>query len=73
MTGYPLLDIFLSTLYFFGWVLWILLLFWIIGDIFRSHDLSGPGKAAWLLIVVLLPLIGIVLYLIVRGGGMHER
>jgi hypothetical protein len=73
MTGYPLLDIFLSTLYFFGWVLWLLLMFWIIGDIFRSRDLSGAAKAAWLIIVIILPLIGIVLYLIVRGSGMHER
>jgi hypothetical protein len=73
MTNYPLLDLFLSMLYFFLWILWILLLFWIILDIFRSRDLSGWGKAGWLIFIILLPLIGVLVYLIVRGGSMHER
>jgi uncharacterized membrane protein YcjF (UPF0283 family) len=73
MTGYPLLDIFLSTLYFFGWVLWFMLMFWIITDIFRSDDLSGWAKAAWLVGVIILPLVGILMYLIARGGSMRER
>jgi hypothetical protein len=73
MTGYPLLNIFLSTLYFFGWVLWIMLLFWIIMDIFRSADLSGWAKAGWLLLVIVLPLVGVLVYLIARGGSMQER
>jgi hypothetical protein len=73
MTGYPLLDIFLSTLYFFGWVLWFMLMFWIITDIFRSDDLSGSAKAAWLVGVIILPLVGILIYLIARGGSMRER
>jgi uncharacterized membrane protein YcjF (UPF0283 family) len=73
MTGYPMLDIFLSVLYFFGWVLWIMLLFWIITDIFRSDDLSGWAKAAWLLGVIIVPLVGILIYLIARGGSMRER
>ena len=73
MSGYPLLDIFLSTLYFFCWVLWIMLLFWIIWDIFRSSDLSGWGKAGWLIFVVLLPFLGVLVYVIARGHSMHER
>ena len=73
MTGYPMLDIFLSVLYFFGWVLWLMLMFWIITDIFRSDDLSGWAKAAWLVGVIILPLVGILIYLIARGGSMRER
>jgi uncharacterized membrane protein YcjF (UPF0283 family) len=73
MTGYPILDIFLSILYFFGWVLWLMLMFWIITDIFRSDDLSGWAKAAWLFAVIILPLVGILIYLIARGGSMRER
>ena len=73
MSGYPLMDIFLSTLYFFAWVLWFMLMFWIITDIFRSDDMSGWAKAAWLVGVIILPLVGILIYLIARGGSMRER
>ncbi len=73
MTGYPLLDVFLSTVYFFCWVIWLLLLFWIILDIFRSRDLSGWAKAGGVLFVIVLPLLGVLVYLIARGGTMHER
>jgi hypothetical protein len=72
-TGYPLLDVFLSVLYFFLWFLWIMLLFWIIFDIFRSRDLSGWAKAGWLIFVIVIPLLGVLVYLIARGGKMHER
>ena len=71
--NYPLLDVFLSVLYFFLWFLWLVLLFWIIWDIFRSRDLSGWAKAGWLIFVILLPLVGVLVYLIARGGSMHER
>lgn len=70
---YPLLDAFLTMLWFFLWVLWIFLLFWIIFDIFRSKDLSGWSKALWLIFIVILPFLGVFVYLIVRGGSMHER
>ena len=73
MTNYPLLDVFLSMLYFFCWILWIFLLFWIIMDIFRSDDLGGWGKAAWLIFVIFLPLIGVLVYLIARGHSMSDR
>jgi len=73
MTNYPLLDIFLSMVYFFCWILWIFLLFWIIMDIFRSDDLGGWGKAGWLIFVIFLPLLGVLIYLIARGHSMGER
>jgi hypothetical protein len=73
MTNYPLLDLFLTMLWFFLWVLWIMLLFWIIMDIFRSPDLSGWAKAGWLLSVIVLPLLGVLVYLIARGDSMHDR
>ena len=73
MSNYPLLDLFLTMLWFFLWVLWIILLFYIITDIFRSRDLSGWGKAAWLLFVIVIPLLGILVYLIARGDSMHDR
>ena len=73
MTGYPLLDIFLSTLYFFAWVLWIMLMFWIVLDIFRNEELGGWAKAGWLVGVIVLPLVGILVYLIVHGTDMRER
>jgi hypothetical protein len=73
MTGYPVLDVFWTTMYVVGWILWITLVIWVVWDIFRSADLSGWGKAGWLLVVVVLPLVGVVIYLIARGGAMHER
>ena len=70
---YPLLDIFLTMMWFFLWVVWIVLLFWVVRDVFRSHDLSGLGKAGWLCFVVVLPFLGVFTYLIVRGTTMAER
>jgi type VI protein secretion system component VasK len=73
MTNYPLLDLFLTMLWFFLWVLWIIVLFWIIMDIFRSRDMGGWAKAGWLVFVIVLPLFGVLTYLIARGSGMHDR
>ena len=53
--------------------MWLWVLFYVFVDIFRSQDLSGWGKALWFLFVLLIPLIGVLVYLIVRGGKMHER
>jgi hypothetical protein len=72
-TNYPVLDLFWTIIEFFLWVIWIWILIMIFIDIFRSHDLSGWGKALWFLFVLLIPLIGVLVYLIVRGGSMHER
>ena len=52
---------------------WFMCLFWIFGDIFRSKDLGGGAKTVWVLFVILIPWLGILAYLIVRGKGMHER
>jgi magnesium-transporting ATPase (P-type) len=73
MRGYPLLDIFFSILIFVGWVLWLMLVCWIIWDIFRSPDLSGWGKAGWLVFVLVLPILGVIVYLVARGGQMQDR
>ncbi|MEU9043865.1 MULTISPECIES: SHOCT domain-containing protein [unclassified Kitasatospora] len=70
---YPVLNIFWTMLELFLWILWFFLLFKIITDIFRSHDLSGWGKAGWLVLVIFLPLIGILAYLIARGQSMSTR
>ena len=72
-SSYPLLNVFWTILEVFLWVLWIWILIAIFMDIFRSHDLSGGAKALWFLFVLLIPLIGVLVYLIVRGGSMHER
>jgi Short C-terminal domain/Phospholipase_D-nuclease N-terminal len=72
-SGYPLLDAFWTVLYFFLFFVWLMILFRVIWDIFRSHDLGGFAKAAWLLFILVLPLLGVLVYLIVRGGSMHER
>jgi hypothetical protein len=71
--SYPLLDLFWTMLEIFLWVVWFFLLFRVIGDIFRSEDLSGGGKAGWTILVIIVPFLGILIYLIVRGRGMGER
>ncbi|MDH6577801.1 SHOCT domain-containing protein [Kitasatospora sp. MAP5-34] len=72
-SDYPLLNLFWTIAMIFLWVLWFMLLFRVIGDIFRDHELGGGGKAAWALLVVILPFLGVFVYLIARGTGMHER
>ena len=72
-SNYPVLDLFWTIIEFFLWVIWIWILIMIFIDIFRSHDLSGWSKALWFIFVLFIPLIGVLVYLIVRGGSMHER
>jgi len=71
--SYPLLGAFWTILEIFLWVLWIWILIYVFIDIFRSHDLSGWAKALWFLFVLFIPLIGVLVYLIARGGTMQER
>jgi len=71
--SYPLLGAFWTIIEIFLWVLWFWVLITVFIDIFRSHDLSGWGKALWFLFVLLIPLIGVLVYLIVRGGSMQQR
>src|SRR6202020_1146402 len=70
---YPLADLFGTMLGFFVFIIWFWLLILIFGDIFRSKDLGGGAKMLWVLFVVILPFLGIFVYLIARGGKMHER
>ena len=72
-SSYPLLNIFWTIFELFLWIIWIWILIWIFIDIFRSHDLSGWAKALWVLFVLFIPLIGVLVYLIARGGKMHEH
>jgi lysylphosphatidylglycerol synthetase-like protein (DUF2156 family) len=69
----PLLDLFWTTVWFFLFIAWIWLLIAIYADIFRSDDMGGWGKAFWVLFVLVLPFLGVLIYLIARGGSMQER
>ena len=71
--NFPLWDVFMATLYLVFFVFWLLLVFHVLADIMRSHDLGGPQKAGWVLGILVLPLLGTFIYLVVRGGSMHER
>ena len=70
---YPVLGAFLTVLWLFLGVLWIFLLFRVVVDIFRDDTLSGGGKTGWLLFVVLLPFVGVFVYVVARGRGMGAR
>lgn len=70
---YPFLDVFWTMLVFFVWVAWFMLLFRIIGDIFRRRDLGGGGKVLWLIFVIVLPFLGVFVYLVSQNKGMTER
>jgi len=72
-SSYPLLNVFWTMFEFFLWVIWIWILIWVFIDIFRSRDLSGWAKALWFIFVLFIPLIGVLVYLIARGGKMQER
>jgi ABC-type multidrug transport system fused ATPase/permease subunit len=71
--SYPLLGAFWTIFEVFLWIIWFWILITIFIDIFRSQDLSGGAKALWFLFVLFIPLIGVLVYLIARGGKMHER
>ncbi len=72
-SSYPLLDIFWTMFEIFIFILWIWLLIAVFGDIFRSHDMGGLAKALWVIFVIIIPYLGVLIYLIARGGSMHER
>jgi Phospholipase_D-nuclease N-terminal/Short C-terminal domain len=72
-TSYPFLDILWTTLIFFAWVIFIWIAITVLIDVFRRHDLSGWAKAAWVIFIVILPWIGVLVYLIVNHSGMAER
>jgi Short C-terminal domain/Phospholipase_D-nuclease N-terminal len=70
---YPFLDVMWTMLVFFLWVLWFWLLFAVISDIFRRNDISGWGKTGWLLFCIILPFLGVFVYLISQNEGMTQR
>ncbi|WP_030206583.1 SHOCT domain-containing protein [Streptomyces sp. NRRL S-87] len=70
---YPLLGAFWTVMWIFLWVLWFILLFHIIVDIFRDHGLSGWAKAGWLILIIVLPFLGVLIYVIARGKSMSRR
>jgi hypothetical protein len=72
-SDYPLLNVFWTMLSFFLFFIWIWLLIAVIGDVFRSHDLSGFSKAIWLIALIVLPYLGVFIYLIARGDNMRDH
>jgi len=63
----------LALFEFFLFFAWFMCLFWVLGDIFRSKDLGGGGKTIWVIFVIIIPWLGVLVYLIARGKGMQER
>jgi hypothetical protein len=70
---YPFLDLFWTILIFFSWVVWIWMMIIILGDIFRRQDIGGWAKAAWVIFLIILPFIGVLVYLIAQHDGLAER
>jgi hypothetical protein len=70
---YPFLDVMWTMIVFFLWVLWFWLLITVFVDIFRRHDLSGWGKTGWLIFCIILPFLGVFVYIITQGSGMTDR
>jgi len=71
--NYPFMDILWTMLIFFAWVIWFWLLITVFSDLFRRHDTSGLAKTAWIVFVIVLPYLGVFIYLIGQGKGMTER
>ena len=69
---YPLLDVFWTILIFFSWIAWIWILVVILTDVFRRRDISGWGKAAWIVFLIVLPFLGVLVYMISQHDGMAE-
>jgi uncharacterized membrane protein YcjF (UPF0283 family) len=72
-TSYPLLEVFETMLIFFAFVIWIWILFTVIMDLFRREDASGWVKVGWIILIILLPYLGVFIYLIAEHKGMTER
>ena len=70
---YPLMGLFWSMLWFFLWFAWLMLLFRVFADIFRSHDMGGWAKGLWSIFVILVPFLGVLVYVIARGHSMTDR
>jgi uncharacterized membrane protein YcjF (UPF0283 family) len=70
---YPFLNIFWTMIIFFAWVAWIWIVITVLTDVFRRHDIGGWGKAGWVVFVIVLPFLGVLIYLIAQHDGMQER
>lgn len=70
---YPFLSVMWTMFVFFMWVLWFWLLFTVFADVFRRHDLSGWGKTGWIVLTIILPFLGVFIYLVTQGRNMTER
>ena len=70
---YPFLDVMWTMLVFFLWVLWFWLLITVFADVFRRHDIGGGHKALWVIFVIIVPFLGVLIYLIAESKGMAER
>jgi ABC-type transport system involved in cytochrome bd biosynthesis fused ATPase/permease subunit len=70
---YPFLDVMWTMLVFFAWIIWFWLLITVFADLFRRHDTSGFAKVLWIIFVIVLPFLGVFIYLIAEGKGMAER
>jgi hypothetical protein len=73
MDDFPLLGLFFTMLWFYVLIAWLYFLFALVGDVFRSKDLSGFSKAMWMLFLVFVPVIAAIAYLVARGDQMHQR
>ena len=71
--NYPFLDVMWTMLVFFAWVIWFWMLITVLSDVFRRHDISGWTKALWTVFVIILPFLGVLVYLIAESKGMAER
>lgn len=72
-SGYPLLNAMWTMFIFFAWIIWLWLLFTVFADLFRRKDVSGWGKAGWTVFLLVLPFIGVLVYLIGQGSAMGQR
>ena len=70
---YPFIDVLWTMIIFFFWVIWIWIVITVLIDVFRRHDIGGFAKALWVIFVVILPWLGVLIYLIVEHDGMRER
>ena len=70
---YPFLSVMWSMLVFFAWVIWFWLLITVFADLFRRHDIGGGAKVLWMIFVIILPYLGVFIYLITQNQGMGER
>jgi len=70
---YPFLDVMWTMLVFFLWIIWFFLLFRILGDVFRRRDIGGGAKTLWVIFLIVLPFLGVFVYLISQNDGMTQR